>query len=60
MWERITIKKRWAKHLLEEAMKAVQLERNSSWHNESPYEELELLRVSIDLRLEGVFDAESV
>ena len=52
-WLRFTIKKRWAKHLLE-AAKAVQLETDSSWQNESPYEgELELLRMGSDLRLEG-------
>ena len=44
----------WAKQLLEEATKAVQLETHSSWQNESPYkEELELLRVGNNLRFEG-------
>ena len=42
----------WAKDLMEEATKAVQLEK--SWPAESPYkEELELLRVRSGLRLHG-------
>ena len=46
--------KGWAKLLLEEATKAVQLETSSSWQHESPFrEELELLREGSDLRLEG-------
>ena len=54
MWERLTIKKRWAEHVLEEATKAVQLEIDSSWQTESPSkEELELLRAGSDQRLEG-------
>ena len=36
MWERLTTKRNLAKHLLEEATKAVQLESRSSWQNESP------------------------
>ena len=44
-WEHFTIKRRWAKHLLDEATKSVQVETDSSWHNESPCkEELELLQ----------------
>ena len=51
MRERFAIKKGWAKHLLEQAAKAVQLETDSSWQNESPHEgELELLRMGSDLR----------
>ena len=57
MWERFTIKKkkkRWAPQLLEEEAKVVQVETDSSWQNESPFkEELELLRMGNDLRLEG-------
>ena len=51
---RFTIEKERAKHLLEEAAKAVQLETDSSRQNESPdKEEIELLRVIGDLRLDG-------
>ena len=40
-----------ATHSMEEATKAVQLETDSSWLNESPYKvELELLRMGNDLR----------
>ena len=54
MWERFATEKRWAKQLLEEAAKAAQLETDSSWQHESPLkEELELLRMGSDLRLEG-------
>ena len=50
MWERYAVNKLWARELSEEATKAVQLE-TSSWQHESPYEEeLELLRVSSDIR----------
>ena len=53
MWERFTNKKR-AKNLLEEATKTVQLEASGRWQNESPHKnELDLLRVSSDLRLDG-------
>ena len=46
-------KKKCAKNFLEEATKAVQLEA-SGRQNESPYkEELERLRVSSDMRLDG-------
>ena len=54
MWERFTIKKGWARQLLEEAAKSVQLNIDGSWANESPYEErFELLRFGNDLHLEG-------
>ena len=47
-------KKSWANNLLEEATNAVQLEACGGWQHESPYkEDLELLRVSGDLRLDG-------
>ena len=47
-------KKGWAKHLLDEAATAVQVETESTWHNGSPYmEEVELLREGSELRLEG-------
>ena len=56
MWERFTTKRSLAKHLLEEATKAVQLESRSSWQNESPYEkELERLGASSDLGADGTF-----
>ena len=46
-----------ARTLLEEAATALQL-RTSSWQDESPYtEELELLRVSGDMRLDGMRQA---
>ena len=48
------MKKRWAKHLMEEVTKAVQLETYNIWQHESPYKgELEPLREGNDLRLEG-------
>ena len=54
MWERIAVKELGARTLLEEATKAVQLETGSSWPLESPCkEELELLRMSGDMRLDG-------
>ena len=48
-------KKKGAQRIfLDEATKAVQLEASGSWQNESPYkEELERLRVSSDMRLDG-------
>ena len=53
MWERFTVKKRCTKNFLEEATKAVQLERKGK-QNESPCkEELERLRVGSDMRLDG-------
>ena len=56
MWERLTTKRSLAKHLLEEATKAVQLESTSSCQNESPYEkELERLGVSSDLGTDDTF-----
>ena len=49
---RCAVKNLWAKDLVEEATKAVQLEK--SWPAESPHkEELELLRVRSGLRLDG-------
>ena len=46
----------WAKHFLEETAKAVQPETDSSWQHGSPFkEELQLLRMGNDLRLEGSF-----
>ena len=47
-------KKEWAQQLLEEAAIAVQPETDSSWQNESFFkEELDLLRMGNDLRVEG-------
>ena len=52
MWERYAAKKLWAKDLVDEATRAVQLVK--SWPDESPYKEwLELLRVSSGMRLDG-------
>ena len=54
MWERLAVTKKVARKWLEEATKAVPLETTRSWQTESPYiEELELLRASSDLRLDG-------
>ena len=45
MWKKNAAKKVWARELLEEATRAVQLDTN--WQDDSPYkEERELLRVS--------------
>ena len=49
-----------AKHLLEEASKAVQLETDSSWQHESYEEELELSRMGNDLVVLQLLDATSV
>ena len=52
--ERFTVRKVWAKQLPEEAAKAPQLGTNSSWKNESPYnEDHVLLREVGDLRFDG-------
>ena len=47
--------------MLEEATKAVKLETSSSWQHESPYkEELELLRVSGDVRLDDTLMRQAI
>ena len=51
MWEKYSAKKVWTRELLEVATRAVQLVTH--WQDESPHQELELLRVSIDMRLDG-------
>ena len=54
MWKRFTVKKLWATKSLEAAAKPVQLETSSSWQNGSSCrEELEVLRVTGDMRLDG-------
>ena len=50
-WDKYSAKRLWTREL-EEATRAVQL--GTRWQDESPYkEELQLLRVSIDMRLDG-------
>ena len=54
MWERFTVKKNWAKQLLEEATKEKQQDTTGSWQRESPYtEDLELLREVGDLKFDA-------
>ena len=54
MWERFTIKKVWARTVLEDAARVTQLGTNGRWQHETPYKEkLELLRHSTDLRCGG-------
>ena len=61
MWERFTVKKMWADSLLQEATKAVLLETRSSWQPESPrIEEVDLLRVNSDMRLDGTLIRQAI
>ena len=49
--DKYSAKKVWTRELLEEATRAVQL--GTHWQDESPHQELEMLRVGIDMRLDG-------
>ena len=54
MWEGFTVKKEVGKEFVGRGNKSGAVEESGSWKNESPYkEELELLRISSDLRLDG-------
>ena len=53
-WEWFTVKKAWARTVLEEAARVTQLGIDGSWQNESSHkDELEFLRNVKDLRLDG-------
>ena len=59
MLEKYAAKKLWARESIEDATRAVQL--GTSWQDQSPYkEELEQLRVSGDLRLDGTLIRQAI